>query len=132
MHNDLYTNDELAYVEGFVDAFVDAQLQIIHRVTQLDKYNTTQRQSLISLEDGGIHEIIAQKELISITDKTYQALLATYNHDKLALIIQGLGATGSLLPAAFSLPTNLSDTSIKHIKQRVSAGNQSSLSKETK
>ncbi|KAL9542493.1 hypothetical protein MBANPS3_008587 [Mucor bainieri] len=118
MHNDFYTSSELVHLDDIVHAFVDAQLQIIHRETLLHKYNTTQRQSLVLLEDSGVDEIIAQKETISITDKTHQALLETYNQDKLTLIMQGLGATGSLLPAAFSLPTNVSDASIKHSRRK--------------
>ncbi|KAL0135305.1 hypothetical protein V8B55DRAFT_1452728 [Mucor lusitanicus] len=123
MHNDFYTSDELAYLDDIVEAFVETQLQIIHRETLLDKYNTTQGQSLVLLEDGGVNEIIRQTESsISITNKTpHQALLETYNQDKLALIMQGLGVTGSLLPAAFSLPsasTDLSSASAKHNKRK--------------
>ncbi|CAO3641798.1 unnamed protein product [Mucor fragilis] len=100
--------------------FVDTQLQIINRETLLDEYNTTQRQSLVLLEDDGVHEIIAQKESIRNTDKTHQVLLETYNQDKTALIMQGLGVSGSLLPAVFSLPTHLNDTSTKCRRKSVS------------
>ncbi|EPB91539.1 hypothetical protein HMPREF1544_01670 [Mucor circinelloides 1006PhL] len=110
MHNDFYTSDNLAILDDIVNTFVDAQLQIINRETLLYSYNTTQRQSLVLLEDDGVHEIIAQKEFPK-TDQTHQPLQETYNQDKLTLIMQGLVVTGSLLPSAFSLPANLSDAS---------------------
>lgn len=103
-----------------VETFVDTQLQIIERETLLFKYDYTQRQSLIILENAGgvnnrLYSSSSKKSLIvqqqddfrNIDRKTYQELQDSYNQDRSALIIQGLSVTGSLLPSIFSLPTDL-------------------------
>lgn len=103
-----------------VETFVDTQLQIIERETLLFKYDYTQRQSLVILENAdGVNNrlysssskesliVQQQDDFRNIDRKTYQELQDSYNQDRLALIIQGLSVTGSLLPSIFSLPTDL-------------------------
>jgi hypothetical protein len=115
-----------------VETFVDTQLQIIERETLLFKYDCTQRQSLIILENAGgvnnrLYSSPSKKSLIvqqqgnfrDTSKKTYQELQDSYNQDRLALIMQGLSVTGSLLPSTFSIPTDLNCESTGRQKSKL-------------